>query len=350
MSAPTNNSLRKYSPDQLGRLIPKLREQKENCSAWLPAGTKCVAEGPRIKFVPPDGSVPAAGSPANPAIRLGLQAEPIIGFIDPASLKLSLKTTLSRDSPDALALRAMFGPDSFYAQGLVDHSSSICPGKKKKKPSLKDVNAEMERTAGRPEYPQPLKPRMKKNASGEETDPVYEFGMTIYLAEPKSKERNTADDVDGLPAEIAAAGFPADHPVALAFMNNRRVPKEPRFTTADDAGRPSGWEILKEGSYPSPTVGYMFRAFATQTIGGFTVSYNDENKLFMLSMYANGPGVMVFALPEARGAAEVQSSAADMDAYAAVLGPAVQTKRAYDQVAEPGDDDGNPAKRSGHDE
>jgi hypothetical protein len=236
-------------------------------------------------------------------------------------------------------LHKMFGADSLYAKALAGHPQ---PGKKKSKTAnpaalLKEVNTALDRTAGRPEFPQPLKPRSKDSGD------VYELNFNIYLAEGKKSKRDTTKDVNGLPPAIAEVGFPDDHPIVQAFMNNDRVPKEPRFTTSDDAGRPSGWEILKQASYASPTVGYIIRVFAVTTLGGFTVNWNDDNKLFMLNMYANGDGVKVFALPEAHGATDPQSTPADMDAYASVLGPEVMTKRAYDQVAEATGDDEAPA-------
>lgn len=334
-------SLRAYSPEKIALLLTELQKQPDNCSAHL-TDFEAYTDGPRIKFTTTHGSAPALGPPGSPWMRLGLHDgafNEVVGFFDAQSAKMSLKSTYAPDSKDGKALLKAFGPGSPYAKGLVEMAGQITSGKKKKITQTM-VDTALRLTSGKPDVPQPLKPRIKTN--GDSSVDVFEFNWTIYLAEPKSAKRDRSKDIDGLPPSVAEANFPSDHPIVLAFMDNDRVPKEPRFVTADNT-RPSAWEIIKAASFPSPSVGHMFRAYATQTIGGFGVHYNEDNKLYMLSMYANGPGVKVFALPEPRGGADVVTSEADMDAYAMVLGPEAQTKRAYDQV-----DDGAepPAKRA----
>ena len=256
-----------------------------------------------------------------------------VAFFNLETKKMSLITDIVPGELLEQALEPVVGASGSIVPAI---EQVLKPSGARKKGGMtsEQIKAELGRTSGKPNgVTQVLKPG-RLNADGEART---QFNLSVYLADP-SKKRDTATDVEGVPAEIAAAGFSTGHPVLEMFKDNDLMPKMPRFSTVDIEGRPSGWDVLARGSFETRNAGFMWKGEANCTVGGLTIKFNETHKLAMLSMYLNAGGLEVIGFQRRSNDSEPTVDHAAMNVYSQVTGDSSGlVKRVY----------GTPAKRTG---
>ena len=289
-------------------LVPERNE-------WVLAGDKLVWQNgaTRPEIVLPPCECVGWFSTVEPNTKKGLPAKLVIKF--ETECPVIPETPLP---PEWAFLKGTFGPGGTMAKAVGANFQLM--GKHKppsvtKKTFAEDIERDLQSRHGKPLFmPTKFKTRPGREGAAdagdgvdreEPLDVVKMTNIQLPLSGPVGPPREPGV----LPKEIEGV-FDAAHPVAEFFLKypNVTVAQNVNLTVADGT---LPWPQIVAASTIQGSAQHFVKLFGTVRLGGISVRYMGERKLWLLNMYLNRPGGLHMMLRTPRRAGGDAEGAVD---------------------------------------